>query len=351
MKSIVAGIRTQGGEGIGLGHVRRCLTLAHELRKLEGQVYFAVNPDAVLLDTITAAGFEVSAVDENKDRDLSQTLDDAEHRGADVVVIDSYEVQGHHLGSRHGQKPALVVIDDLADRFWPVDLVVNGGAQAEALPYNVAAHTRLLLGPQYSMLREEFSQVPHRDIRDLVQHILITVGGSDPGNLSPRLAVWTRESLPAAKLEVVIGPFFTSSTVKELELLAEHSAGAIVLHNNPPQLRDLMRASDVAVAAGGQTVYELAATGTPTLAIRTAANQTGNVQGLSGMGALVWVGDAGEAALQEKLITALTRLAERRDLREAMSRTGRRLVDGLGVKRVAHEILSCAAQGAVRNES
>src|SRR2546428_7754394 len=101
---------------------------------------------------------------------------------------------------------------------------------------------------------------------------------------------------------------------------------------------------DVAVTGGGQTTYELAATGTPAIAIKMADNQTGNVRGLSVRGTLVWVGDADDSDLEGKVTGALKDLANDKCKRDDMSRAGRALVDGLGTERVARAILE-ACQG------
>ena len=96
---------------------------------------------------------------------------------------------------------------------------------------------------------------------------------------------------------------------------------------------------DLALTGGGQTTYELAATGAPTIAVRLASNQTGNLLGLAARGALFWAGDVGEPDLQDKIRQAILVLAENRDTRQKMSYAGRLLVDGRGADRVAEEIL------------
>ncbi len=45
-------------------------------------------------------------------------------------------------------------------------------------------------------------------------------------------------------------------------------------------MRDVMLSSDVAISAGGQTLYELARTGTPTVAVSVADNQKKNVEAM-----------------------------------------------------------------------
>ena len=100
-----------------------------------------------------------------------------------------------------------------------------------------------------------------------------------------------------------------------------------------------MLRADLVLCGGGQTTYELAATGTPAVAIRLAANQTQNLAGLNSAQALVWAGDAQDADLETKAKRALVALAGDPARRAALSQRGRALVDGHGSARVARAIL------------
>lgn len=104
-------------------------------------------------------------------------------------------------------------------------------------------------------------------------------------------------------------------------------------------MRGLMLAADLALCGGGQTTYELAATGTPTIAVRTAENQTVNLKGLVTAGSLVWGGDVRDSDLESKVMHELKALADDASRRAVMSRQGRGLVDGQGASRVARTLL------------
>jgi spore coat polysaccharide biosynthesis predicted glycosyltransferase SpsG len=105
-----------------------------------------------------------------------------------------------------------------------------------------------------------------------------------------------------------------------------------------------MLAADLALCGGGQTTYELAATGTPAIAVRTAENQTVNLNGLSAAGSLIWAGNANDADLESKVTCELATLAGDAVRRAAMSRQGRMLVDGQGAARVTKSILSLVGE-------
>ena len=102
-------------------------------------------------------------------------------------------------------------LDDNGDAgyYW-ADLVLNQNIHAQADWYaDRAPHTRLLLGTRYALLRREFlglARLATRDAPESAYKMLVTLGGSDPDNVT--LKVLEALSLvPAERLEatVVIG--------------------------------------------------------------------------------------------------------------------------------------------------
>jgi len=112
-------------------------------------------------------------------------------------------------------------------------------------------------------------------------------------------------ALDGVRLDVVVGPWFAG--VAELRALAGGSGGAIVVHEQPRDMRALMLAAGLAISGGGQTTFELAATGTPTVAIRLADNQTLTLETLAEAGALIQAG----ALVNDTSIVRETKVPER----------------------------------------
>jgi spore coat polysaccharide biosynthesis predicted glycosyltransferase SpsG len=261
--------------------------------------------------------------------------------GADIVIVDSYRFEADYFRRLKEAGLFVVTLDDLAAFELPVDMVINGSAGAERLPYRALKNTRFVLGPRFILLAPEFADPPPSIIRDQIEHVLITVGGSDPHNLTPRLIKWTGKALGPVQVDVVVGPLFQN--VEEIMAAADEQPGSVTLHHDPLDLRSLMLGADVAISGGGQTTYQLAATGTPIIAIRLAENQTINLNGLSEVGALMWVGDIGDARLEARIVSALKTLAKEPTHRKSMSEQGRSLVDGSGAARAARAILDSAS--------
>ena len=325
--------RTTGGRSIGVGHLRRCLTLAQELTARGISSAFWVDGDAEAGEMITAAGFEVDRIDADEP---AASLDLVDRRRPSCLVVDSYTLAPSYFATLHSTVGTLVVIDDLADRAIEADVIVNGSANATDLAYETNHDCLRLFGPRYSLLRPSFRDLPPRPSTREVRSVLITLGGADPAGSMPSVVADVSEAVPDLKLEVVVGPLFT--TGPQLEAQATRSGGRITLHHAPGNLSSLMNASDVAVSAAGQTVYELAASGVPTVAVCLADNQRGQLNALVKMGVVIESTDMGVDRFPS-LGPAVAALAADPACRARMSAAGQRLVDGWGADRVAAVIV------------
>src|SRR3984893_4770917 len=274
MRPLTIAIRASGGEVIGLGHLRRCLSLAQALSRQGATVLFVTNDEQAVFGLIRDSGFEATFVDSKTD--FEQTRDAIDHWRASALVVDSYDINADYLTRMREHVGLLIVIDDIADRWLPVDMVINGAAYAPELAYEVLPHTVLLLGAAYAILREEFAQEPVDKNIGPGKRILITIGGSDPTDLSQRLLEWVLEEAEDVNLDIVVGPFFTNTSAlfKAAAQRPEH----VRVHSNPTYMRSLMLAADLAITSGGQTTYELAATGTPGVGVCIAENQRMNLE-------------------------------------------------------------------------
>lgn len=329
------GIRTQAGKGIGLGHVRRCLALAKALSWVGAQAGFVVDEDDRTVELIRAQGFPTVGVPSGDA--LAQTYTKFREWQVRAVIADSYELDTPSLAVLRDVAGFLVVIDDLANHEIPADIVTNSGIHASSLPYSGLPGTLYLLGPAFALLSREFTDTPRRKTRGQVEQVLITIGGSDPSGLSDKLVEWTLDCFGTASIDVVVGPFFPPAKVCAPTAARERSR--LQMHREPRDMCALMLKADLAVTGGGQTTYELAATGTPAAAICIAENQRANLRGLAEAGTLEFVGDASDGDLEFKIVSALTGLAGESERRQRMSERGRQLVDGRGAERVAQEIV------------
>ena len=327
--------RIDGASAIGLGHLRRCLALAQALRALGVESLVQLDGDDRALALAMTAGLEVSAVAWGDD--LRAIGEWCGRLRASALVVDSYAFSSDDLRALVAAGRPVIVFSDTADRELPVDVVINGAVGAERLGYRGSPHTRYLLGPRYLALQPEFAEAAPRTIHDHLQRALLTIGGADPGRLTARLIRWAIAGLGAVTLDVVAGPLVDD--VASIREAVRSVPGRVTLHESPKHLRDLMLAADLAITGGGQTVYELAAIGTPMVAIRLAENQRLNVEAMRDAGVIEYAGGVDDAALESVLVATLAAVGADPRRRAEMSQRGRDLVDGRGAARLARALV------------
>lgn len=125
----------------------------------------------------------------------------------------------------------------------------------------------------------------------------------------------------------------------------EHAAHHLTLHHSPANMRQLMVEADLAICGGGQTTYELAASGTPAVAIQIADNQSLTLEQLAIAGTLIHAGSVRDPDLAARVTAALTLLSSAPETRKALGYRGRALVDGQGATRVARAVAEVVKVG------
>ena len=317
-------ILTEAGRGPGLGHFRRCVALGTAAADLGGRVRVLVAGN-VPPEPPRDGRLEFEPCDWIKGGVAA--LDNAV---ADVVIVDSYTATASFLARLAARVPCAVLIDDLSDRPTPVDVVVNGGFHATRLTYRGKPDTIYLLGPQYVLLDPAFAAPLSRASAGVVRRVLVTLGGDAPSERFETVIDVVGRVSPDTQLDVVVGPFTTWNPADR---------DRVRIHRGLSSLRARMLTADLAITAGGMTLYECLASGVPIVALTIADNQRPNVASLGAAGLLV----DGEPSLEP----AVRRLVEDAGLRATMSRRGRELVDGAGARRVASEIQRVTAARGV----
>jgi UDP-2,4-diacetamido-2,4,6-trideoxy-beta-L-altropyranose hydrolase len=336
LNSHIIAIRTTASSEVGLGHLQRCLTLAEEIRIEGGSVRFLITRNSVAMNLVLKHDFPVFEVQEEDDIALEQTAHCLRLWRASAVLVDSYSIDFERVADL--DVPVTAVIDDSIGRRFRGDLLINGAPGIDERHSYELEGAEFLLGARYTLLRREFRNPVQREIRHDVKRILLVVGGMDSTTVMPLLIKWTKRTLNEASLDVIIGPFFSPEMEQEIRNLALADA-SISIHYDPPNLRELMLNCDLAICGGGQTTFELAATGTPAIAICLFENQWINLKALASRGTLLIAGRREDPSLEETITTALANLSSTPSWRMQMSEAGRSLLDGAGAARAARRIL------------
>jgi spore coat polysaccharide biosynthesis predicted glycosyltransferase SpsG len=313
------GIHADGGRAVGLGHLGRCAALAQAYRALGARVEF-VDENAESRAWLAARGFRSVRAGAGR---------------RDLIVADSYRLPPAGWQRLRRTARRSLFVDDLGRFRGESDWILNGHADAPLLRFAARPGASLLLGPAFVPLRREYwAPVRPRAVRPRIGRLLVTLGGGKGAAAAVRAALAAAAALPRAEITAVLA---SGAAVPS-------RAPANVAWRGPvASLRPLLEACDAVVCAGGQTLYEAACAGAPAVAARLAANQDGNLAGMSALGSAVLAGAPSAREFPRRLAAALKRLDASPALRRRMSDAGRAAVDGLGAARVARATLGRAA--------
>lgn len=333
-------IRADAGERIGTGHVMRMIALAEAYQDRGGAITFACVscPDA-LVERMRreGMGFEwIQCEPSDSANDIKQTIALAKSYGAKWIALDGYHFGAEYQREFRETGFCALAVDDFGHAgHYCADLVLNQNLHADKSYYsNREAHTRLLLGPDYVQLRREFRQWMNwkREIPPTARKILVTLGGSDPDNLTAKIL----NALPGVNkkdLEVIVVVGGGNQHYQSLLALAELLPMQIRFERDTPDMDKWMAWADAAISSGGTTVWELAFMGLPSLVGQIGPAEDKLVGGLERLDLFSRIGWFRDASSKQIAATVTTLLRDA-DLRNNMSRKARKLIDGRGCDRV-----------------
>jgi UDP-2,4-diacetamido-2,4,6-trideoxy-beta-L-altropyranose hydrolase len=322
-------IITEGSGDIGFGHITRCTALYQAFEEKGILPIFLIHGDETVKDLLN-----------NKKHVIFNWLIEEEKlltfiEYADVVIIDSYLANYEFYKNVSNLVEVPVYIDDNKRFDYPRGIVVNGTVYADELNYPRKQDVTYLLGSKYIPLRKAFWDVPDKTIRDHIETILVTFGGDDSRNMIPSILNILKVNFPSLTKKVIIGKGFRN--LEQTESLKDEKT-ELIYYPDAEGMKKAMLESDIAISASGQTLYELARVGVPTIAIAVADNQMNNVKGWQKAGFIEYAGWWQDEGLTKKTSNSINSLGDRKT-RLNSSSIGKIFVDGQGIKRLTDLLL------------
>jgi len=348
--------RTDANHVIGTGHFFRCLTLADELRLTGAHICFvARNLPLHLQQMLSERGASylalptldaVQKTDElphaswlqtSQAHDAEQTLAVLGPGKWNWLVVDHYALDHRFETPLRAIAQHVLAIDDLADREHDCDVLLDQNFyynQQQRYLGKVPEYCRLLLGPSFALLRPEFKATrQHMQARTGgVHNLLVFFGGVDAGNHTGQVLDVLIDLDLDIQVNVVIGQQHPQKE-KIKQQCAQHHMSCHIQTN---QMATLMAQADLAIGAGGTSVWERCSLGLPSVCITTADNQAQQVHDLQLAGLVLG------PTCQEDPYAFLTSFLQNLDAKckvlQTQSQRGMALVDGKGAVKVATEI-------------
>jgi len=300
--------RCEGSTQIGTGHIMRCLSLAEGLKKKDWQCNFIMKDyDGRLTDKIKEKGFELRLIPKESSlkEDLKLTRKYASQLEVSIILTDSYNIDREYLKTLKENPFFVLSIDDSAKNHFYSDILLNQNIHATAREYSgrIEPYTKLLLGPKYALLREDFViNRKAKGISENVQKILVTMGGGDPYNQSLKVLKALNSMEGDFSITVLLGSSFLFQ--EEIKTFTRRSSKRIKVIHDTSQVARLMEESDLAISAAGCTVWELCYLGVPTILLILSENQEPIAQSLQKKGImknLGWFNQVFEPHIQKEV--------------------------------------------------
>jgi len=333
-------IRADANSNIGTGHIMRCLAIAQAWRSVGGRVWFAAAsvPDAIY-EQLRIEGFET--INLNSNDDPQTVVGHAVYLQASHIVLDGQRFDSDYQCEIKQARLNLLVLDDYGEAgHYYADCVVNSDLVLESLYDKREPYTHLFLGPSYALLRSEFkrtNKTPESTARNV--RVLITMGGSDPQNMT-LTALQAIERIQAQNVEfrVIVGA--ANSRFEALQKFAKKILFPIEVMKNVGDMPAQMQWADVAIVAAGVSLWELLYMGVAVTCWPRYRQDVQVLEELSKRGAVLPLNLDADA---DAIAKALTRLLTDLKLRHSLQLAGSNMVDGQGAKRVVEIFSQLAA--------
>jgi len=310
----------------GMGHIYRQVNLANELSKQNWKVSFYIPDFAPAIDLLTRFGYPLTLVD------LKLSISKYFNKLFDLTILDIQDTTESIVYSVKKFSSQVISFEDLGSGRNHADILIDcnlAPSESKKLTFG----KRALFGADYSVLHPDFADFHNRPRRfnTSIQSAIITMGATDPKELTLPLTKLLLKEKSDLNLTVLTG----HNTIGKPQLgdLATQFKSLNLLGPVPDMAKTLWE-HEVVVCAGGVTLHEAIAVGTPALVINQAEHQNSKAHFIEKSGAAINLG-MGDKYDIKKLRKALG--FGKREL-ELMSLKGRKLIDGQGIFRVTEAL-------------
>jgi len=322
--------RVDGGNvwGISMGHLKRALIIVEKLHE-DYDILFVMKNYPEGISYIKQKGWNICIIDPNDESDET-IIELCEQYKPNKVIFDlNSNNYVHFFKYARSKKIQTIVFDITGMCSGAPDIIINDSFVPQLIQYpNIDRKTKIYTGPKYFILDNPPEFVP---IRQNVEDILITFGGSDPADLTLKFLEHLLPHFKNCTINIILGPAYSKHN-KIKEMISNNPF--VHLYINPPNFLWLLSTMDVVITAAGRTLYECAYLGRPTIIIPSIEHEAETSNEFSkrtgSFNINIWNNDSSP----EKIKNALNVYYQDYKFRSDVSVKSRRLIDGNGLFRV-----------------
>lgn len=291
--------RADAGYNIGYGHFVRTLALAGMLKKDFDCTFFTCHPTSHQICEMTKVCPYV-ALDEKTHYETFLTC----LHGDEIVVLDNYFFTTDYQRQIKAKGCRLVCIDDMHDKHYVADLVINHAPGIKASDFICEPYTRLCLGTDYLLLRKAFFEAANRSRTVRRISIFICFGGSDEDNLTLKACRIIRK-LTNRPITVTVGGGY--QYMSELKQFSKENPVEIHSNIDAYEMVDMLLSATLAIVPASTMLLEACCARIPVITGYDVDNQQFMAENCGKLGVAYNCGNLC-VDFEEKLKTAYERI-------------------------------------------
>ncbi len=326
MEKIKILVRTEGHLKLGMGNIFRSIRIARKFQeKYNAELQFILEPTSIIgIKKILDAGFKVDLVEFGN---IKQYIKYIRNYNPDIVINDILNLEEDYMKE-------LKKLNILAVNFEDKELSITRNYPHmvfNSLYEDKNTRVDYYYGPKYAPMKESFKDLPKKKINKECKNFLIAFGGSDPSGFTIKVSKLLNK-IDNINATIFIGPPFGSHQ-QLYDLLKYLDNKKFNIKYDVEYNSEDFKEADIAIASGGNTSFELARAGIPTILLCQNQLEEDRAKILVKNGNLINLGN-GNQLDDQVLMKTINRLVNDHELRKKMSEQGQKLVDGYGLDRI-----------------
>ena len=304
----------------GNGHINRCLAIRSYLNAEVS--WFIDNPklDIKSIFPITDKVF----IEENENS-CFKLIDEVKNNNIKTVLIDSYNIN-NDIKNQLSKILSIIIIDDK-------DCQLNVAMIICPQPIKHLNNNIKLYGPSFAPISSAFKKKPKETIKNLkVNKILISMGYVDTHGVTLNIITSIINTFDnTKKVTIVLGKYAPHIQVIK-EKIKPYSNYQLIIE--PKNMNEIYHNNNIALGAPGLSHLERLFVGLPTILIPQNKSHSNLINQWENLGCCIKAENT-----VFSIEKALKKLMLSKSLRHTIINKGQNLVDGLGTKRIAKEII------------
>ena len=352
--------RMDAAPHMGLGHVMRCVTLSKVMRQRGWRTHFITRRSHAIdyamfdipreyLHFLPDVSFQFNREDPSSwlgdvvHEDAEQTIAILQRLRVDHVCVDHYAIDAVWESAVAKQGRVLLAIDDIFNRQHETSILVdqNFGRLPQHYIDLVGENTKLLLGSQFAIIREEFCDLREENAavgQKRLGHrsIVISLGGVDLENHTLSFAVMLMSSGDFDEYDLHLIVTDANPHKEDLKAFVAGNSDRCQLFVSPSNYARLVQECQFVIGAAGSSSWERCCLGKATALCIFAENQRSICESLAAAGAAMAVYDYRLDDRSSDFLPNMQSFLAADKLQ--MESVARSLVDGRGASRIIDAI-------------